>query len=120
MSDMSNSINTCFAKYATFKGRANRKEYWWFFLFTFLLNVLLDIWAGVQGINDVEGKGSYQIIKYIMEFILTFPSLAVTTRRLHDIGKSGWWQLLWITVIGAIPLVIWLGRISDENQNKYD
>ena len=51
---------------------------------------------------------------------LSIPSISVTTRRLHDIGKSGWWQLIWITVISAFFLIYWLIRESDANKNSYD
>jgi len=120
MNDVINSISTCFSKFATFKGKASRKEFWWFFLFITLLTMMLDMWASVQGINHLEDKESYESISNLIALILSIPSIAVGARRLHDIGKSGWWQLLMFTIIGFIPLVIWWARISDENSNKYD
>ena len=120
MDDVINSISTCFSKFATFKGRASRKEFWWFFLTITLLTMLLDMWASVQGINHLEDKESYESISNLIALILSIPSIAVGARRLHDIGKSGWWQLIMFTIIGFIPLVIWWARISDENSNKYD
>ena len=120
MEDVIKSISTCFSKFATFKGRANRKEFWWFFLFTTVFTMMLDIWAGVGGINHSKNKETYETISNLIVLILAIPSIAVGTRRLHDIGKSGWWQLLMITIIGFVPIVIWWARISDENPNKYD
>ena len=73
------SIKTCFQKYIDFSGRASRSEYWWFFLFTFLLRVL---------IGWIPGVG------FILTLVLLLPTLAVTVRRLHDINRSGWWLLL--------------------------
>lgn len=64
------AISTCFKKYATFKGRARRSEYWWFMLFNFLITVV------TCGIGSI---------------VLLLPSWAVTVRRLHDNGRSGWW-----------------------------
>ena len=120
MEEVIKSISTCFSKFATFKGRASRKEFWWFFLFTTVFTVMIDIWAGVGGINHSEDKETYEIISNFIVLILSIPSIAVGARRLHDIGKSGWWQLLMFTIIGFIPLVIWWARISEENSNKYD
>ena len=56
MEDVIKSIGTCFSKFATFKGRASRKEFWWFFLFSTVFLMMLDMWAGVGGINNLEKK----------------------------------------------------------------
>ncbi|MDO5654133.1 MAG: DUF805 domain-containing protein [Brachymonas sp.] len=45
--------------------------------------------------------------------------MAVATRRLHDIGKSGWWQLLSFTIIGLIPLIFWLAKEGDHGPNDF-
>ncbi len=88
------SISTCFKKYATFDGRATRSEYWWFFLFTFLVSVALSIAS--EALSGIFSLG------------VLLPSLAVGVRRLHDIDKSGWFLLLWfIPVIGWIILIVW-------------
>lgn len=86
------SIKTCLSKYADFKGRAGRPEYWWFVLFGSLL-----VW-GAQLI-DRSGK-----LSSLINLAVLLPSVAAATRRLHDTGRSGWWQLLSLTVIGLIPL----------------
>jgi uncharacterized membrane protein YhaH (DUF805 family) len=82
------SIQTCFKKYADFSGRASRSEYWWWALFVLLITIV------GQVIGDILGG--------IASLAMLLPYLAVTSRRLHDIGKSGWWQL-----IGFIPLIGW-------------
>lgn len=84
------SISTCMGKYVAFNGRAARPEYWWFFLFTVLLTWFADI-------ADPSKVGST-----IVSLALLLPSLSVATRRLHDTGRSGWWQLIALTVIGLI------------------
>ncbi|MGE0496784.1 MAG: DUF805 domain-containing protein [Ramlibacter sp.] len=85
------SISICLSKYATFSGRASRPEYWWFFLFQILVSVA----AGVVS-DKLSG---------LVSLALLLPALAVGARRLHDIGRSGWWQLLLITGIGFFVLV---------------
>lgn len=83
------SIQTCFKKYAEFGGRASRSEFWWWTLFVVLVS------AAGQAIGNTAG-----MLVGLGTFI---PSIAVTARRLHDIDRSGWWQL-----VGAIPLIGWI------------
>ena len=101
------SISTCMGKYVDFNGRAARPEYWCFFLFTVLL-----IWFA--DIADPSKVGST-----IVSLALLLPSLSAATRRLHDTGRSGWWQLIALTVIGLIPLFDWLASKGDDRSNEY-
>ncbi len=94
-------------KYVDFSGRAARPEYWWFFLFTVLLTWFADI-------ADPSKVGST-----IVSLALLLPSLSAATRRLHDTGRSGWWQLIALTVIGLIPLFIWLASKGNDQSNEY-
>jgi uncharacterized membrane protein YhaH (DUF805 family) len=89
------AVTTCLKKYATFEGRASRAEFWWFVLFTIIVGVL----AGAIFRHWVQS---------ILNLALFVPSIAVGARRLHDIGKSGWLQLLWlIPIIGWGILIYW-------------
>jgi uncharacterized membrane protein YhaH (DUF805 family) len=101
------SIQTCFRKYADFKGRASRSEYWWFFLFDSLVSI-----PAAALLGDVAFA--------LFILALLFPTLAVSARRLHDTGRSGWWQLLWwcIPVIGLLVWIYWCVQDS-EGPNKY-
>ena len=85
------SITSCFSQYATFSGRASRSEFWWFFLFQILVSV-------AAGMVSEKLSG-------LVSLGLLLPALAVGARRLHDIGRSGWWQLLALTGIGLLVLV---------------
>ena len=87
--DFQQSIKVCFQKYATFEGRAGRQELWWFALFQFIVMIV----GGIVLKDWLAG---------LVNLALFLPGLAVFTRRLHDIGKSGWYQLLWF-----IPLIGW-------------
>jgi len=87
------AISTCLSKYATFSGRASRPEFWWFFLFQILLSIVASLFG--------------DIISGLVSLALLLPALAVGARRLHDIGKSGWWQLLILTGIGIFLLIYW-------------
>lgn len=93
------SIATCFKKYATFKGRASRSEFWWFQLFQFLISLTYTIIAlslALSG-NPFSYSGNILVIDLIFSLIrlvLFLPDIAVTCRRLHDTERSGWWQIL--------------------------
>ena len=83
------SIKTCFRKYFDFKGRATRSEFWWFQLFTLLIfgfTSLADTWLGYELFAENTP------ITTAGELLVLLPTLAVTSRRLHDIGWSGWLQ----------------------------
>ena len=105
-------------KYAEFSGRSRRKEYWMFFLFTFVVAVVLAIVDTALGTyNKTIGVGLLQGLFYLAVLV---PSIAVNTRRLHDTGKSGWFQLLFIIpLVGFILWIIWMVTDSDAGDNKY-
>ena len=104
--NFSQAISACLSKYATFSGRASRPEFWWFFLF----QVLVTVAAGMLG----------DMISGLVGLALLLPALAVGTRRLHDIGKSGWWQLLMLTGIGLLVLIYWWVQPTVEGGNAYE
>jgi uncharacterized membrane protein YhaH (DUF805 family) len=98
--------------YVGFQGRARRKEYWMFTLISVIISIVLSIIESFAGIPS--------ILTGIFSLAILLPSLAVTIRRLHDIGKSGWWILIGlIPFIGAIVLLIFACLDSQENDNQY-
>lgn len=88
-----------FRKYAVFDGRATRAEFWWWVLLIGIADLIL----GVVD-NIIDASGGYGPFGTLFWLATLLPGLAVTVRRLHDIGKSGWWQLGWY----VIPFVAWL------------
>ena len=106
------AIQTCFSKYATFSGRARRSEYWYFFLcYTILTGILSFLARNSTVLGYVSG---------VIEIALFIPMLAVSVRRLHDIGKSGWFYLIGlIPLVGLIIMIVWYVRDSDPGQNMY-
>ena len=123
------AIKVCFSKFFTISGRARRAEFWWFYLFTFLISII-------------------PVIGTIASLVLLIPNTTVTVRRLHDIGRSGWWILGFygiiaglfavgfglaevvgeaavgiVVVIGSfatlIVAIIWLVRKGDDGPNRY-
>lgn len=87
------SVSTCLKKYVDFNGVASRSEFWWFMLFVFVAAVVLG-WVS-------------PLLANIFGLAMLLPELAVGARRLHDTGRSGWWQLLLLLpVIGLIVLIV--------------
>ena len=109
----------CIAKkYASFSGRARRKEYWMFVLFNFIVAFVVGFIGGfLAGATNV---GAFAFLGTIYNLAVILPSLAVLCRRLHDIGKSGWWWL-----IGLVPFVGWIVILvfccsdSQPGENQY-
>lgn len=91
------SARTCFSKYAEFSGVADRSEFWWWMLFTFLGSLV----AGIVSNN----------LSLLFNVVVLLPSCAVTARRLHDVDRSGWWQLLlFIPLVGLLVVLFWCAQ----------
>ena len=99
-------------KYAVFSGRARRKEYWMFVLFYIIFGIILGIIEGIIGISGIL-TGLYCLA-------LLIPSIAVSVRRLHDIGRTGWWVLICLVpIVGSIVLLIFMLLDSQPGDNQY-
>ncbi|MBO4232165.1 MAG: DUF805 domain-containing protein [Bacteroidales bacterium] len=112
--------------YATFSGRARRKEFWMFILFNFIFCVAAMILDSLLGLSFNQNFGGMKInmhygwIYTIYAFAVFLPSLAVWVRRLHDIGKSGLLILLgFVPLVGPIILLVWACREGMEGENEY-
>ena len=105
-------------RYADFSSRSTRSEYWFFFLFNFLAGFLVGIVDGLAGTIDYQtGMGTFGSIYALLVLI---PGLAVSVRRLHDIGKSGWFLLIaGIPFIGWIFVLVWLCTDSTHGNNRF-
>ena len=126
------AISTCFSKYATFRGRAGRPEFWYWVLFTIIVGVILNIvdslfgWQLITATNTETGNSltSYYNagwLSFIWSLVILLPTIAVSVRRLHDVNKSGWWW--WLNVICCIgPLILLFAfyiKASDPGENNY-
>ena len=111
--NFSEAVKTCWAKYATFSGRASRSEFWFFILFCWLLRDVA-YFIDVYVLSDLNG-----MLNLTANLLIFIPNISVTTRRLHDVDRSGWWQLLYITIVGIIPLLYWFIKKSDTGDNKH-
>lgn len=101
------AIFTCFKKFADFKGRARRSEFWYFELFCVLISLVFSFFIS----EDVA------TIAMLITFI---PNIAVSVRRLHDIGRSGWWMLIaLVPIVGILLLLFWAAQEGDPASNQY-
>lgn len=105
-------------KYAVFSGRSRRSEYWYFTLFYLL--ILLPLYLLDHSLGTYNQKTDIGLFSGVYALLTILPCVAVAARRLHDTGKSGWWQLIaLIPYLGALVLIAFLIRDSVPGSNAY-
>jgi uncharacterized membrane protein YhaH (DUF805 family) len=103
--------------YAVFEGRARRKEYWMFFLFNFVFSIAAGIIDNILGLDFRNGGGLFGSLYGLAVLI---PSIAVAVRRLHDVGRSGWFIFInLIPILGWIWFLVVMCTDGDSGLNKY-
>ena len=110
-------------KYATFSGRASRSEYWWSYLGYFVIATVLQIFAIIGGIILIDA-GELALLPSLIALVgivaMIIPTIAVSVRRMHDTGKSGWMLLiLIIPCIGFILWIVWMVEDGQAHDNAY-
>lgn len=116
---MLDAVRSVYGNYANFSGRATRSEFWWFWLFYTLVIVALSLVAAA--IAPGGGGGSIAFIG-IAAFAIgsIIPIIAVTVRRLHDTGRSGWWLLLgFVPLVGGLILLFFYLQPSTPGPNAF-
>lgn len=123
-------LNVFKKSYAKFDGRATRKEFWVFTLFNGIVGFLLSTIDKIIGLSlysapammpdgTVENVVILGVLYTIYTLAALIPAIAITTRRLHDTDRSGWWQLLYLTIIGGIVVLIFLVLDGTIGKNRY-
>jgi uncharacterized membrane protein YhaH (DUF805 family) len=115
------SVKTCFAKYATFRGRASRSEYWWFQL------CFLIYYCGFMIAKYVLTRGSHLgilesivlLVISLAQLALCIPAISAAVRRLHDTDRSGWWYWLCLIPLIGIILLAWFCSKGTDGDNEY-
>lgn len=130
------SVKTCFGKYATFSGRAQRSEFWYFILFLWLGVIVLSfVDSAVFGPREVVMMSAADSFETGMSFNMSWqpqpitgifmlatllPNISATVRRLHDTGRSGWWYwIVLIPMIGIIVLLVFAASKGTDGDNDY-
>lgn len=102
--------------YVGFEGRARRKEYWMFTLFSVIVSIILAIVDAAMA----SSADSVGVLGLLYSLAVLLPSLAVSVRRLHDIDKSGWWLLIvLVPLIGAIVLLVFAVMEGTRGSNRF-
>ena len=116
------AFTSCISRYADFRGRSRRAEYWGFYLTTSLLTILcivLDMMLGLNPDDAEPGEGG--LVTVLFSLFIFIPSYSLLVRRLHDSGRSGWW--FFITFIppflGGFVVLYWLFKDSEPGRNKW-
>ena len=112
--------NVLMNNYANLNGRASRSEYWWFVLFNFIVNIVTFVIDLTLGSMITYDMGYVGLIAFLA---LLLPSFCVSVRRLHDLGKSGWWLLIAIipivNFIGIFVIIVFTIMEGEEQPNQY-
>ncbi|MBB4039546.1 uncharacterized membrane protein YhaH (DUF805 family) [Microvirga flocculans] len=107
------AVRTCLNNYANFSGRAQRSEYWYFFLFIVIANI-------ATSILDAVLFDETPVFYLVATLALLVPSISAGVRRLHDLEKSGWWLLIgFIPLIGAIILIVFFCQRGTVGPNQF-
>jgi uncharacterized membrane protein YhaH (DUF805 family) len=120
------AVRSCLRQYATFSGRARRSEYWWFNLAAGLVMLLIAVVVfTANGVStdaaggDSQDASALMILIFLVVYVaLIIPGLAVFVRRMHDIGRSGWWWLLGFIPFGSLVLLVFT-CLDSRPDNQY-
>ncbi|GAA5078006.1 DUF805 domain-containing protein [Roseibacterium beibuensis] len=117
--DFMTAVKTVLGKYATFSGRAQRSEFWWFYLFSLIVSAVLQmvdraLFGTLVGGQDVD------ILAPLFRLAILLPGLAVGARRLHDTDRSGWWLLIaLIPIVGFLVLLYFFVQRGTAGPNQH-
>ena len=120
------SIKTCFSKYVTFSGRAQRSEFWWFALFV-TVGTFATVWLDIAlfgttevGPGSVSGESDVAIFSAVFGLAVLLPYISVIVRRLHDTDRSGWWYWIGLVpLVGFILLIVWWASKGTDGPNRF-
>ena len=117
--DFAQAVKSYFIRWNDFKGRSSRSEYWWATLFASLVSIFLQFPQAM--LAQAESVLALVVMIIILVFLLfmVIASFAVLVRRLHDVNRSGWWFLIYFTIIGIFVLLYWYVQKGDEADNRY-
>ena len=108
-------------KWLNFKGRTSRSEYWWGYLFSlimsFTISFIIGFVAALFGVE--EDSATAGLLQLPLALFLMIAGLSLSVRRLHDIDRSGWWNLIIFTIIGIVALLYWACKKGDEGENRF-
>ncbi len=108
-----------FKNYAAFQGRSSRGAYWWAALAVVLISIAIAIVDAILFSGFVRTSNGNGPISILFSLVTLVPGIAIGVRRLHDIGRSGWWVLIALTVIGVLLLLYWYVQPGQRQDNQF-
>jgi uncharacterized membrane protein YhaH (DUF805 family) len=120
------AVRSGFNNYTTWRGRASRSEFWWWYLFTVLVtlpfNIIWQVSIAGQSFEDITSLFNWAYFLFvIVALVLFLPTLAMTIRRLHDTNRSGgWYWILLVPFAGSIILLVFMLLPSAPGPNRFD
>ncbi len=123
------AIKRAFSQYCCFSGRASRSEYWWFVLFTILVNIFLNIVSAAFTVGGTAGGGLVGmvagstvglVLQLLWSLAILLPQLGLAWRRMHDTGKGGGWYFInLIPIVGSIIFLVFTCQESEMQANRF-
>ena len=117
------AIASGFQRYVDFQGRSARSEFWYFFLFYyigfFVMFMAIGTLSAIAGSDNAAANGFAGLIYLGFLGVFILQNLAIQVRRLHDTNRSGWWIFISLTIVGVIPLLIWLCTRGTVGENRF-
>lgn len=111
------AVRTCLSKFIDINGRARRSEYWWFFLFNVLVQIVATVFDSALGMGGPQSVG---LLAPLASLALLLPAITASVRRLHDRDMSGWWMLIvFFPILGFIALIVIFVMKGTEGENRF-
>lgn len=115
--DFWEAVKTCMAKYATFSGRASRSEFWYFFLFQFILGIIA---RTIDFFSEIAfGPFGFGYLSLVCILLTIIPNVSAAVRRLHDTDRSGWWYWLLMVPLAGIIVIVWACMKGTYGNNRF-
>ena len=122
-----NAVKAYFFKWNDFRSRSSRSEYWWATLFValasypagFIIGWVIGFIFASAGFSESAMMLALVIAILPLQIFIAIASICLAIRRLHDVDRSGWWYLIIFTIIGMIPLLIWLCTRGTGGDNRF-
>ena len=108
------ALKLAFSNYVLFSGRSSRGAFWFWILWTLIISIVL---SGID--SALFGGAKVGYLGGIWNLVTFIPGIAIGARRLHDINRTGWWQLIGITVIGVFVLIYWFCKPGQAQTNDF-
>lgn len=113
------AVSSVFSQYASMKGRASRSEYWYWYLFNFIVLIIPAIWFNIESANKQTGFGT--VLYFLVALALLIPNITVSVRRLHDTNRAGgWWWIQLVPFAGSIIMFVFMLMPSVEQGNRFN